>query len=141
VGLAIENMFIHAGVPACFAASCDDLVELVDTLGDSRVFGICWDTGHGHMNKLDQPAAVRKMGKRLTALHINDNRGQGGDDHLLPYHGFIAWEPFLKALGDVGYEGDFAYEIHNFSKGFDAAFHQEAVTFARKLGQHMLTLM
>ena len=40
-----------------------------------------------------------------------------------------------------GYQGDFTYEIHNFSKGFDAGFHQETVTFARKLGQYMVTLM
>lgn len=140
VGLAIENMFIHAGVPACFAASCEELIELVDTLADDKVFGICWDTGHAYMNKVDQPAAVRKMGKRLKSLHVNDNRGQG-DDHVLPYHGFIAWEPFMKALGEAGYAGDFTYEIHNFTKGFDAAFHQEAVTFSRKLGEHMRTLM
>ena len=47
----------------------------------------------------------------------------------------------MKALGEVGYEGDFTYEIHNFSKGFDAGFHQETVTFARKLGEHMVSLM
>lgn len=47
----------------------------------------------------------------------------------------------MKALGEVGYEGDFTYETHNFSKGFDAGFHQEAVTFARKLGEHMVSLM
>ena len=139
VGIAIENMFMHGGYP-CFAASCDDLIELVDTLGDDKVFGTCWDTGHGNLNKLDQAAAVRAMGKRLKALHVNDNKGQW-DDHILPFHGTIQWEPFMKALKDAGYEGDFTYEIHNFSKGFDAGFHQEAVTFARKLGEYMLTLM
>ena len=140
VCLAIENMFIHAGVSTCFAADEDELIALVDTLGDYNVFGICWDTGHAYMNKLDQATAVRKMGKRLKALHVNDNRNQG-DDHVLPYHGFISWEPFMKALGEVDYQGDFTYEIHNFTKGFDAEFHQEALTFSRKLGEHMLTLM
>lgn len=140
VGLAIENMFIHGGVPACFAASCDDLIRLVDTLADDKVFGICWDTGHANLNKVDQAAAVLKMGKRLKALHVNDNKGQG-DEHILPYHGTIAWEPFMKTLGKIGYEGDFTYEIHNFTKGFDADFHQEAVTFSAKLAKHMLTLM
>lgn len=138
VGLAIENMFIHS-IP-CFAAASADLVELVDRLGDDKVFGICWDTGHGNLNKVDQAAAVRQMGRRLKALHVNDNRGQW-DEHFLPYQGNIRWEPFMKALGEVGYSGDFAYEIHNFSKGFDTGFHQEAVTFSRKLGEYMLTLM
>lgn len=138
VGIAIENMYIHK-MP-CFAASSDDLVELVDCLGDDKVFGICWDTGHGNLNHVDQAAAVRQMGKRLKALHVNDNRGDR-DEHILPYHGNIAWEPFMKALGEVGYEGDFAYEIHNHTKGFDAAFHQEAMIFAKKLGAYMLTMM
>lgn len=140
VGLAIENMFIHGGVPACFAASCDELIELVDRLGDDKVFGICWDTGHANLNKVDQAGSVLKMGKRLKALHVNDNKGQW-DDHILPYHGTICWEPFMKALGKSGYEGDFTYEIHNFTKGFDKGFHLEAATFSRKLGQYLLTLM
>lgn len=138
VGIAIENMFIRK-MP-CFAASSDDLEELVDRLGDDKVFGICWDTGHGNLNKVNQAAAVRQMGKRLKALHINDNKGER-DDHILPFHGTIQWEPFMKALGEVGYEGDFTYEIHNYSKGFDEAFHQEAMRFARKVGEYMLTLM
>ena len=138
VGIAVENMFIRT-MPK-FAASCDDLMELLDLLGDDKLFGICWDTGHGNLNKVDQAAAVRQMGKRLACLHVNDNKGQW-DDHILPYQGTIHWESFMKALGEIGYQGDFTYEIHNFSKGFDAGFHQEAVTFARKLGQYMVTLM
>lgn len=138
VGIAVENMFIRT-MPK-FGASSDDLVELVDALGDDQVFGICWDTGHGNLNRVDQAAAVLQMGKRLKCLHVNDNKGQW-DDHILPYHGTIQWESFMKALGKIGYEGEFTYEIHNFSKGFDAGFHQEAVTFARKLAQYMVTLM
>lgn len=138
VGIAIENMFIRK-MP-CFAATSEDLVELVDRLGDDKVFGICWDTGHGHLNQVDSAAAVRQMGKRLKALHINDNRGQW-DDHILPFHGKMEWEPFMKALGEVDYEGDFTYEIHNFSKGFDEGLHQEAMRFARIVGEHMLTMM
>ncbi len=137
VGIAIENMFIHS-MP-CFAASSEDLIELLDRLGDDSLFGLCWDTGHGNLNKVDQPAAVRQMGRRLKALHINDNHGQK-DEHILPFAGTICWQPFMEALEEIGYEGDFTYEIHNFSKGFDQGFHQKAVVFARELGEYMLTL-
>lgn len=138
VGIAIENMFIRT-MPK-FCASSDDLVELVDRLGDDKVFGLCWDTGHGNLNHVDQAAAVRQMGKRLKCLHVNDNKGQW-DDHILPYHGTIDWDAFMKALGQIGYEGEFTYEIHNFSKGFDAGFHQEAVKFSRILAEYMIGLM
>lgn len=141
VGLAIENMFIHTNsCPACFAASADDLVELVDKLGDDRVFGICWDTGHGNLNKVDQVQALHTMGKRLKALHINDNKGVW-DDHILPFNGTISWIPFMKALGQIGYEGDFTYEIHNFSKGFDPGFHHRAMKFAREVGEYLVSLI
>lgn len=138
VGLAIENMFIRK-MP-CFCASSDDLMELLDRLGDDKVFGICWDTGHGMLNQLDQPAAIRHIGKRLKALHVNDNHGQW-DDHVLPFQGKIDWAPFMKALGDIGYENDFTYEIHNFSKGFDEGSHPLALRFAKEIGDYLLTLM
>ena len=138
VGIAIENMFIHS-IP-CFAASADDLVELVDRLGDDKVFGLCWDTGHANLNKVDQTAALHMMGKRLKALHVNDSKGQR-DDHILPFHGTIQWIPFMKALGEIGYEGDFTYEIHNFSKGFDQGFHHRSLVFAKELAEYMVSLM
>lgn len=135
VGIAVENMFIRK-MP-CFAASSDDLMELLDRLGDDKVFGVCWDTGHGNLNRVDQVEAIRQIGKRLKTLHVNDNKGER-DEHILPYHGTIQWEPFMKVLKEVEYTGEFNYEIHNFSKGFDEGFHQEAMRFARKLGQYMV---
>lgn len=138
VGLAIENMYIHK-MP-CFCASTDDLMELLDRLGDDKVFGICWDTGHGMLNQVDQPAAIRYMGKRLKALHINDNGGQW-DEHFLPFTGRIDWKPLMKALGESGYENDFTYEILNFPKGFDEGLHPAAMRFAKEVGDYLLSLM
>ena len=38
-----------------------------------RQVGICWDTGHGALSGQDQGEAIRKIGKRLKAMHVNDN--------------------------------------------------------------------
>lgn len=139
VGLAIENM-IDNKVTRRFGGSAEDLMELLDRLGDDELFGICWDTGHANLNQINQPEAIRQIGKRLKALHINDNRGTR-DDHLLPYLGYVDWAPVLKALRDVEYSGDFTYEIHNFTSGFEPGIHHESMKFACDVARRMVEIM
>lgn len=138
VGLAIENMVGNAG-RLRFAAGPEDLIELVDRLGDPDRFGICWDTGHANLNNINQPEAIRAIGSRLRALHINDNHGQK-DDHELPFVGNISWQPIMQALHDIDYQGDFNYEIHRFTDGFPKEYMVSAVRFARETAQFMLTM-
>ena len=90
------------------------------------------------MNHLNQADSLRQIGTRLKALHINDNRGMQ-DDHVLPYLGHIEWAPVLKALKEIGYSGDFTYEIHNFTSGFEPGFlHTESMKFACMVGKNMV---
>ncbi len=144
VGIAIENMRDVKNGPRCaekfFGTTAEDLLDLLDRLGDDSLFGICWDTGHANLSGINQPEAIRQMGKRLKALHINDNRGEK-DDHALPYLGTVEWEPLLLALKEVGYHGDFTYESHGFTAGFDPEFHPEAMKFACKVARSMVTLI
>lgn len=135
VGIAIENMIRPKG-GSRFAASCEDLLELIERL-DSPVFGLCWDTGHAHLNGVDQCRALKAMGKNLKALHIADNRGIS-DDHIAPYFGTIVWEPIMKTLAEIGYEGDFTYEIHNFTNGLPDGIHEPLIRYAYELGRFML---
>lgn len=137
VGIAIENM-IDNKAERRFGGTAEDLMELLDRLGDDKLFGICWDTGHAHLNRLNQPESLRQIGSRLKALHINDNRGQK-DDHVLPYVGHIQWGPVLKALKEIKYAGDFTYEIHNFTSGFEPGFlHTESMKFACLVARKMV---
>lgn len=140
VGIAIENLTDNRNGERYFGVTAEDLLDLLDRLGDDKLFGICWDTGHANLNRLNQPESIRQMGKRLKALHINDNRGEK-DDHLLPYLGRIEWEPLLLALKEIGYNGDFTYEIHNFTAGFTPALHQEAMRFAYKVARQMVSVI
>jgi sugar phosphate isomerase/epimerase len=135
VGIAIENM-IESGPERRYCSSVEELIELVDALGDP-LFGVCWDTGHANMAKVDQPSALRRVGSRLKALHINDNWGTN-DDHLAPYYGSIAWEPILEALKDIGYSGCFTFEIHNFLHGLPHELHGPCLRFTYELGSHMV---
>lgn len=138
VGIAIENLTIHR--PPLFCIGTDDLMELLDRLSDDKVFGACWDTGHGLLNEIDQPAAIRQIGNRLKALHINDNGGKW-DEHILPFQGRIHWKPIMKALGEIGYQNDITFEVLNYSKGFDEALHPAALRFAKEVGDYLVSLM
>ena len=90
-----------------YCAQPDELCEIADKLG----VGICWDFGHAHAAGLKQSEALRFLGSRVKALHVNDNRGFGDDDHLPPFLGRIDWQDAMSGLKAVGYEGIFNYEI------------------------------
>lgn len=135
VGIAIENM-IEGKNKRRYASSTEELIELHDLL-DDPLFGICWDTGHAHLNGVDQPASLREIGDRLKALHIDDNYGDR-DAHLAPYFGTIEWEPIMQTLKEINYKGDFTFEIHNFANGLPDGLHDQVMRFTYELGNFML---
>lgn len=112
VGLAIENMIDFRRNRRRFCAGdVYELIELAEVINDPDV-GICYDTGHGNISGMVPGEAIRAIGKHLVCTHINDNHAKKGDDeHLLPYFGDIDWTRVMQALAEIGYEGDFAYEI------------------------------
>ncbi len=141
VGICIENMWSTWGLLGRDQKTTDDLLELVDSFNDDIV-GVCWDTGHcnltgnGHnygMNMNpdfleygDQYVNIVKIGKRLKALHINDNNGLD-DDHIMPYTGTINWDDVIRALDDIGYEHSFTLEAHRTANRLADEFKDVAV--------------
>lgn len=77
---------------------------------NNPLVGCCWDTGHGMISGDDQYEALTLLGHRVKALHIDDNYGTARDVHLLPYEGLIDWSKVLRALREIGYDHDFAFE-------------------------------
>lgn len=138
VGIAIENMLESAGRSRRYCSGPEELIDLVDTLNDP-VFGICWDFGHANVNGIDQPAALRTVGKRLKALHVDDNYGVN-DDHMLPYFGTIRWEPIMQTLHDIDYEGDFTYEVHRFHYGLPHELQPLTLRYTYQVAEHLVSL-
>ncbi len=94
--------------------SADKLTELIDAVGDEHL-GICLDTGHLNRDRdivnCSQGEFIRCAGRRLIALHINDNDGSR-DQHLMPFGvGTVDFRDVMRALSDVGYTGLFNLEI------------------------------
>jgi L-ribulose-5-phosphate 3-epimerase len=137
VKIAIENMIENKTVRR-YASSTEELLELLAVLHDP-IFGVCWDFGHAHLSGINQCQALRAIGPDLRALHVADNLGER-DDHLAPYFGTIDWEPIMKTLKEIGYDGDFTFEIHNFTNGLPDGLHAPALRFTHELGTFMLNL-
>ena len=137
--IAIENMIENKTIRR-YCSSTEELLELIDALNDP-MFGICWDFGHANLSNVNQCEALKAIAPHLTALHVNDNRGEK-DDHLAPYFGnMTTWESIMRTLGEINYRGDFTFEIHRFTNGLPEAMHDEAVRFTHTLGEYLLSLV
>lgn len=90
-------------------AAIEDLIDIINVLNTQSV-RICIDTGHSILNKQDPSLDIRKAGRRLKALHINDNNGIE-DLHRVPGSGVIQWDQVYQALQDIHYKGIFMLEI------------------------------
>lgn len=103
--LLSENLLWGASIRA------QTISHLVDEV-NSPYFGWCYDTGHAHASA-DPLDMFRKVSRAPLSLHIQDNHGDGRDEHLIPGNGTLNWEDFMRALKDVGYAGEFVLEAHH----------------------------
>lgn len=140
-GIAIENMaeFNPDKTKQRFTAVVEDQIAIIDALNDAAVGG-CWDFGHAQMVYRDQVPALRKLGHRLKATHVQENNGND-DDHYLPFiRGTTPWEELMPLLKEIGYEGDFTYEVHGFFAGIPDELRIRAGKFAYEIGQYLVGL-
>ncbi|MBQ8815591.1 MAG: sugar phosphate isomerase/epimerase [Lachnospiraceae bacterium] len=124
VMLAVENMK-HT--------TAEELIGISERLN----CGVCWDTGHANYGGVKQGESLRALGKRLKALHINDNYGKG-DNHTPPFLGTIDWMEVMGALREIEYGGVFNYEIKN-SRVPESA-RKEYAEYLVKVGKYLLSL-
>jgi len=127
VCIALEN--VGEGVPNPLVVH-----ELLRML-DDPCFVTLVDTGHARLCYVRPQDFIRDLPRgSLRGLHIQDNRGEK-DDHLLPGMGILNWDKILKALAEVGYEGDFNLEVHGFFKCFEAENLPAALKLAESVGR------
>ncbi|MBQ9756553.1 MAG: sugar phosphate isomerase/epimerase [Clostridia bacterium] len=112
-----ENDQIVGGI----CSSADETIYLIDTLNQiagEKVFGFCLDVGHANACGVNIYDFIKKVGDRITALHIHDNDGKS-DAHLIPYTQVkdqwgvdlgLDWEGFIKGLKEINYLGCLSFE-------------------------------
>lgn len=137
VGLAFENMRDTDSYRR-FGSTADELIALIDDYHCDSVRA-CWDFGHAHRVYTDQVRPLHQLGKRLKALHVDDNHGANLDEHLIPFMGTIPWEKLMKTLTEIGYEGDFVYEIST-NGNMPDCLKDSTVRFSAEIGRYLLSL-
>lgn len=137
VGIAFENMVTGTKVKIRYASTVWELVDFVDSIKASNV-GICWDFGHANLVYTDQSEPLRALGKRLKATHVHDNWGIA-DSHVVPFLGTIHWEPIMKTLAEIGYEGEFTFEL-GYNKGKPDTVQTINARHIYDIGMYLLSL-
>ncbi len=141
IKVAIENMWHENPITYSKMDSvCTRAWELnkyVDDL-DSEWIVACLDLGHVALFGMSVPDYIRQIGKkRLQALHIHDN-DYVHDDHTLPFVSKMDFPPIMRALGEIGYEGDFTYEADGFLDKFPKDFCPEVSAFMAKVARRLV---
>lgn len=138
--LAIENMCDFGIAPARkFCAYPEELVEFVKSFQSNNV-GICWDFEHADIMQQDQSESLKYIGKYLFATHVSDTYSKTDNKlmHVLPMTGTIRWEEVMKVLAQIGYEGDFCYEVHNFANRLPDEVVPAAIRLAYEIGEYLM---
>jgi len=113
VGLLLENMMPY-GLRR-YGSSVQDLLEIIHEV-NSDFLGVCLDTGHTIMSKLNVYDEVKIADEFLYSIHANENDGNR-DAHLVPLNReAIDWKLFLKKLRAIRYSGPFMVEVRGGEK-------------------------
>ena len=139
VGIAFENMIENLNNKRRFSSHAKELVALIETF-DTEYVGACWDFGHGNRLYKDQTIALRTLGNHLKATHINDNYGNR-DEHMLPFHGNVDWHQIMPVFKEIGYEGDFTYEIHKEFNKLPDSLKASLAVFSYEVAEYCLSLV
>ncbi len=109
VKVAVENR-----LETCYGSLPRDLLDLMKEVGNESL-GICLDTGHANVNKLNAATIVESLREYLVATHIHDNDGSH-DQHLPPLMGSMNWDMMMRALSRIGYSRPLILEIHEYGR-------------------------
>lgn len=113
IKVAAENMWQwNRFTRQCIHSTCsraEEFCDYIDSIGSEWIVA-CLDIGHVVLVSEDIPRMIKMLGNRLEALHIHDNDYKD-DMHAFPFFHQINFEQMTKALTEIGYKGDFTFEI------------------------------
>ena len=131
VKIATENMWNwdHTNDMATFAACAtpESFCKHIDVVNSDYLVA-CVDIGHAEMKGLNTTASemIYTLGSKVQALHIHDN-DKWHDSHQIPFTMNIDFEPIVKALKEINYDGYFTLECDSYLKAYNAENIEEGV--------------
>jgi sugar phosphate isomerase/epimerase len=107
VRVAVENMFpIRVRGRRVATVHAREAVEDLGTYPN-----VTLDTSHAAVAGLDPVELARRLGPRLTHVHLSNNAGKGWDSHLPVDDGVLPLDRLLDTLRSSGYAGAISLEI------------------------------
>ncbi len=104
--ICLENL-----LSADIVNSIEGLMYFIERF-NSESLGICLDTGHLNLTEKDQVKFIRGGGKHIKALHLANNDGYSGDQHLMPFTcGNVDFVSVIREMKSLDYEGLYNLEI------------------------------
>ena len=103
--ICLENLITSPAVN-----NVEGLMFFIDHFNSPNL-GICLDTGHLNINDKDQVGFIRRAGKHIKALHLDDNEGRT-DQHLMPFgKGNVKFVDVIREMKKLDYQGLYNLEI------------------------------
>jgi len=87
----------------------NDCIRMINEIKSPRL-GICFDTGHAHLNNENFHEAIALAIQYPLHIHVDDNTGET-DSHLIPGKGTINFSLFRDALLSYHYNNCLSVEL------------------------------
>jgi sugar phosphate isomerase/epimerase len=114
---AVAQIRAFAGVDVMIENIPNDIstlerIEEFRTNSQLTDIGICYDTGHGHLQEATPEFA------NIRTMHLHDNHREK-DEHLWPFEGTLNWAALIEKLVVANYSGSYMFEARgeDLSKG------------------------
>ncbi|MBR5586358.1 MAG: sugar phosphate isomerase/epimerase [Clostridia bacterium] len=112
-------------------------IEFVKSL-ESDWFNICVDVGHSELLGYRAHDVIRTMNSEIFKVtHISDN-DLTSDLHYLPYEGKLNWDEITSAFAEIGFCGDFSFELEGYLNRQKDEEVFEALKLAEKTGRQLI---
>jgi sugar phosphate isomerase/epimerase len=89
----------------CLGRDSDEILAMLAY--DDRL-RVCFDANH--IFRETEVEFIRKIGKKIATTHISD-RDEINERHWMPGEGGRDWVAIMDALDEVGYKGDWVFEV------------------------------
>ena len=144
VVIAVENLFYREERTGTYYGlfptprMMTEFVQSLNRSADRSCFSVCCDLGHTAVTGLAPEQYIRGMSADLLgSLHVQDTDFLG-DRHTLPYMGKQDWDAICRALADIGYRGDFSFELPKYLAAYPDELLPAALEFAAATGRYLI---
>ena len=97
--------------PDLLIETADQYLEFTSKI-QSPYLGLNFDIGHSYCVKDDPANTIRRLGKLIRHVHLEDIAATRVHHHMIPGEGVIDFGAALTALKDTGYDGWVTIELY-----------------------------